>query len=183
MLAAAAVGLGIAAARSGLRYRPSPGTALVVLLLPYWAAIVFLVRWLHQGPERFWIGPFALAVPIMAWVLVRARCDGRVFRGLTCLLVGWVVWCSLYGQIKELRVRLQQPLVAAAADGPVTEAVQHPLTDLYRDQDRLYAADGPSHRSGAAAAPPAACVLLVGNQDASRLSARRAKGEATRTAS
>jgi hypothetical protein len=140
MLAAAAVGVGITAARCGLRYRPSPGAALVVLLLPYWAAVVFLVRWINNGPERYWIPPFALAVPIMAWLLARARWDGRVSRGLTCLLAGWVVWCSLHDRLLDVKCCLQQPFVAAWADGPFIEVLPH--------------------------LPAGSCVLLVGHQDA-----------------
>jgi hypothetical protein len=140
MLAAAAAGVGITAARRGLRYRPAPGAALVLLLLPYWAAVVFLVRWLKNGPERFWIPPFALAVPVLAWVLARARWEGRVSRGLTCLVAGWAVWCSLHDRIEELTIRLRQPLVPARPEGLFPEVMPH--------------------------VPAGACVLLVGHQDA-----------------
>ena len=139
MLLAATAGVGLIAVRRGLGYRPSPGAALIVLLV-------------HLGRRRIPRAPdpkrsgsildptFRTSGSHHGLGVNRARWDGRLSRGLTCLLVGWAVCSSLHDRIEELKVRLHYSFLPAGPDGLFAEVMHH--------------------------VPAGACVLFVGGQDA-----------------
>lgn len=114
--------------RSGDRFtRPAPvlpDPAIVVLLsAAQFAALVFLVRWMGGGPDRYWVAPYApglaaAAVSIDGWIRRRRW---------TALVWAAVLGLTVYPAVKTTWNRLQReratPLTAAATDEPFTEVI------------------------------------------------------------
>jgi hypothetical protein len=86
----------------------SPVGALVLIQLPLFAGVVFLVRWMGGGPERFWLAPYALSLAISLALLDRWRFPAgrRILAGLA-IIAGCLV---TYPSSVQLITRIDQRL-------------------------------------------------------------------------
>ncbi len=71
LLAAGVVILVRESARAFPRIRLSPLAMLVLIQAPMLLGLVFLIRWMGGGPERFWLAPYALSLATGMAILSR----------------------------------------------------------------------------------------------------------------
>jgi hypothetical protein len=120
--------VGIAGALSEFRRswrRPtlSPASTLAVLQLPLFLGVVYLIRWMNGGPDRFWLGAYALSVPLSAKVIgdLAARRWG-VTAAAACLLPA-TVYPVARTAISEIDGAIMSPLPLDAIDAPFQEPI------------------------------------------------------------
>jgi hypothetical protein len=106
------------------------------------AATVFGVRWMAHSdvPARFMVGPYGLAVCLIAVVVGSALETWRWARALILVLVAWAVVWPASTELNRARAAIVTPVTPEAADEPFTEPL-HLMTS-------------------------SAVILFAGNQDA-----------------
>jgi hypothetical protein len=134
-LVAAAMYLG---KHRGVHDRQIAALAIVAAVLI--AAVVFRIRWM-SGMGRFWIAPFALAVPLIVNLGHRAASHSRFIRG-TCIVILAISVCSAlcFTAIDTYRA-LSEPLSAVGLDEPFFEPLAH-----IPDGSKILLLDGQSSR-------------------------------------
>jgi hypothetical protein len=123
LLAIALVRLGRERWRRGWMLRGSRVSALVVLQLPLLVAIVFGLRWVVGGPERFWMASYALAVPVIAYYFAIWVRRSALVGALTLLLLIWTVHPMVRTVIERIDVQTRRPMSPSALDGQYASAL------------------------------------------------------------
>lgn len=103
---------------------PLPAAALVLLASAMqFGALVFLIRWVGGGPDRYWVAPYALGLPAAA-VCIDGWIRKRRWIAVPALAA---VLVTVYPSVKTTWLRLEslqsRPLTSAATDEPYTEVL------------------------------------------------------------
>ena len=92
-----AVGLGLAvvqAVRTFPSVKLSPAAVLALACVPLLLSVVFMLRWMGGGPERFWLAAYALGLALGVGILASPRRSSRVLAVLAILGAAWAVQAS-----------------------------------------------------------------------------------------
>jgi hypothetical protein len=90
--------------------------------------VVFLLRWMGTGgTDRFWLGAFALAVPLIGYFCALWARRSPVVAALVIVLMIWTVHPSLRNIIGHIDNGLRHPTPAERLDSPYHHVV--PLLD------------------------------------------------------
>jgi hypothetical protein len=99
------------------RVRLSGVSTLVLIQAPLFAAVVILIRWMGGGPERFWVGPFALSIPVAVYFGSRVARRSELIAGLGVALLIWQVYPSLRQRIGRVEAAIVSPRAHESIDG------------------------------------------------------------------
>lgn len=114
-------------AREAFRLRNGPSLSrparLLVMQAPLFLGVVFMIRWMGDGPSRFWIGAFALAIPLGARNIERWAARSNAIAGLSFLLLVTTALATLRGNLFRLDWFVLHPLSAEQVDGRLHEAI------------------------------------------------------------
>lgn len=89
-----AVGLALAAAqavRTFPRIRLSPIALLSLACVPLLLSVVFMIRWMGGGPERFWLAAYALSLAMGIVIFAPRRGAPKVVAVLAIIGAAWAV--------------------------------------------------------------------------------------------
>ncbi|MEX2219105.1 MAG: glycosyltransferase family 39 protein [Phycisphaerales bacterium] len=99
------------------------GVAVLVLAqAPLFGGLVFLVRWMGGAQERFWLGPFALGIPLTVYFLHLWSRRVPPVAAAAALGLAWQVYPSLVQQAGRAEAAWLGPPAPARA-GPLLEAL------------------------------------------------------------
>jgi hypothetical protein len=124
------------------RVKLGPVSALTLLAAPLLAATAFGTRWMtaSTAPDRFLIGPYALALPIGVALLGNYVYGRRFAEALAIIVVAFAVYQPLGVQASIAAHAVVSPMSPSEVDEPFHEALN--------------------------SIPIGSCILFVGNQDA-----------------
>jgi hypothetical protein len=124
-LALALAGAASEARRSWPRPQLSPASTLAVIQVPMLLGIIFVVRWMaaSDGPVRFWLGAYALSIPITVSMLSRLAGRSTLVRRLIAIVLAGTVGTALASELSRLDQALTRPLEAEQLDEPYQAAL------------------------------------------------------------
>jgi len=109
--------------RSWPRIRMSSAPMLAVAQLPLLVGVVFMVRWMQSGPERFWLGAFAMSVPVTAWVVERIVRGRLVLTGVAVVVVVATVGPSIKSEARRVNTAIEAPYPPEILNEPYEQVV------------------------------------------------------------
>jgi len=113
----------LALRRAWPRLYVGPLAMLTLIQLPLLLGAVFLIRWMGAGPVRFWIGAYALSVPLTAALADRWARRSAAAAGLAMLLLVLAAYPGLRSEIVRLDWSWIHPAQPAQLDEPFQEVV------------------------------------------------------------
>lgn len=121
---------------------PAPAL-LAIIQLPLFLGVILLIRWMGGGPQRFWLGAFALAIPVIARIGERAaaRPIGAALAALALIIT---CHATFRGGLFNLAESISRPRAAASLDAPFAE----PITLIPPDARILFFATGQTREWG-----------------------------------
>jgi hypothetical protein len=103
----------------------SDAAALAVMAGGTLLGVVLMLRWMGGGPQRFWQGAYAMAVPLIAFFAARAcAVAGRPARVLVGAGLVWALVPSFVGQVHSARDALRAAPDRVALDAPYAAVMQ-----------------------------------------------------------
>jgi hypothetical protein len=128
-----------------------PPVLLIAIQLPMFLGVVFLIRWMGDGPDRFWLSAFALVLPVQAWLAERLISRSAVAGGIILLLVMATGLATLRGNIQRLDWFTLHPLTPAHMEDRMAEVVSRipPASRILLaagESTRDYGLFDPAHR-------------------------------------
>ncbi|MFI4881327.1 MAG: hypothetical protein ACIAQU_01955 [Phycisphaerales bacterium JB064] len=109
MIGVGLVIVGVETRRTAPRLRLSPVALLTLLQVPLLLSVVYMIRWMGAGPDRFWMAAYALSLPTGVVVLSNWRW-ARVPLAVLALLGGaWATYPALRAQINRIELAACRP--------------------------------------------------------------------------
>src|SRR4029077_17144242 len=81
-------------------------------------AVTLLIRWMGGGPERFWLGPFALGIPCTVSFARRWSRARPLIAAVYAALLAWQVGAALIFQYGQTKAAITAPRVGNWLDEP-----------------------------------------------------------------
>lgn len=125
-LPALLVGVGRAAWQAARRWRRPALTAeaaFAVLQLPLLLGVVYMVRWMAGGPDRFWLGAYALSVPLTVRLIGGAAQRRPWLAGAVACVIPASAYPILQNHILAVDQAIAHPLTQEAIDYPFQEVI------------------------------------------------------------
>jgi hypothetical protein len=111
------------ARRSWPRLELSRPALLLVMQAPLFLGVVFLIRWMGDGPSRFWVGVFALFVPVGMWLMERWTARSGIVAGVAFTLLCATAIATLRGNIQRLDWHVLHPLAPVHIEDRMHEVI------------------------------------------------------------
>jgi hypothetical protein len=108
-------------AKSWRRPRIGPVGLLALMQTPLFLGVILLIRWMGAGPARFWLGVYALMIPVGAWFIGRWASRSGIVGGVAVFLIFWTGYSAFREVLMRLDYALHHPHTPAQLDGPLME--------------------------------------------------------------
>jgi hypothetical protein len=96
---------------------------LMALHVPFFLGVVFLIRWMGDGPARFWVGAYALAIPSGIWLASRWTARSPIAAGVWFFALAMTSLATLRANIVRLDWFVLHPLTPQHVDDRMHEVI------------------------------------------------------------
>jgi hypothetical protein len=120
------LGAGLVIAARQLRRtwpRPAitPAGMLAVTQVPLFLGVVLMIRWMNGGPYRFWLGAYALSIPLAARLVGDLTVRRPAVLPLVAAGLVYAAYPAVRDRLTDLGAAAGQPVPAAVLDRPYEE--------------------------------------------------------------
>jgi dolichyl-phosphate-mannose-protein mannosyltransferase len=119
-------------ARSWRRPSLPPALQLALMQVPLFLGVVFLIRWMGGGPARFWLGAYAMSVPVTVWAIERWAIRRPMVAAAAAIGLVLAVHPSVRTSIGQVEEAVMRPRPEEVLDAPYGE-----VTAMLRPGSRI----------------------------------------------